>query len=118
MLPRRIRARLQVVANAVWIFVLIVVARRQPDLDSRYPPPVPLGAGVVYAVMYHAAHDHDFGGIRRSRLRRVAFVAVINLVRVWLRPSSVTNRYGFALGQCLGTVVYRLRYGVIGAFPE
>jgi hypothetical protein len=69
-------------------------------------------------VLYHAAHDHDFGDTRRFHSRRVAFVAVINVVRLRLRPSSVSNRYGFALGQCLGTVVYRLRYGVIGAFPE
>lgn len=117
-LARRTRARLQVVANAVWLLVLVVVARRQSDLDSRRPTALPLGAGVVYAVLYHATHDYDVAGIQRSRLRRVAFVVVINVVRVWLRPQAVADRYGFALGQCLGTVAYRLRYGVLGGFPK
>lgn len=118
MFSRHTRARLQVVANTIWTIVIVVVAKRQPDLEPRRPPALPLGAGFVYAVLYHAAHDYDFGGIRRSRSRRAAFVAVINIVRVWLRPPSVTGGYGFALGQCLGTVAYRLRCGVLGGFPE
>jgi hypothetical protein len=116
--PRQTRARLQVVANAVWILVILAVAKRQPGLESRRPPALPLGAGFVYTVLYHAAYDYDCGGIRRSRRRRVVFVALVNVVRISLRPESVANQYGFGLGQCLGTVAYRLRYGALGALPE
>ncbi len=118
MISRRTVALLQVAANAVWIPVLAAVARRQSDLDPWCPPSLPFGAGFVSAVLYHAAYDHDVGGIRRSRSRRGVFVALVNVVRHRTRPQSLDDRYGFALGYCLGTVVYRLRYGVWGAFPK
>lgn len=98
--------------------VLVAVARRHLDADPWRPPPLPLGAGFVYAVLYHAAYDHDLGGIRRSRSRRGAFVALVNVAKARLRPRLVVDRYGFALGECLGTALYRLRYGVLGAFPR
>lgn len=118
MLSRRTLAVLQVVASAISIPVLVAVARRQSDLDPWRPPPLPVGAGFVSAVLYHAAYDHDVGGIRRSRSRRGVFVALVNVVKNRLRPQSFDGQFGFALGECLGTVVYRLRYGVLGAFPR
>jgi hypothetical protein len=117
-ISRRTLALLQVVANVISIPVLVAVARRQSEIDPWYPPPLPVGAGFVFTVLYHAAYDHDVGGVRRSRLRRGLFVVLANVVQHPFRPQSVDDRYGYALGQWLGTIAYRLRYGVLGAFPD
>jgi len=117
-LDRRPLAVLQVVANALWFVVLYGVASRWTDVDPRRPPPLAVAAGLAYAVGFHAAYDHDVGGVRRRRSRRLAFVVLFNLLGLPRRRASPADRYGFAVGSCLGTTAYRLRYGVLGPFPD
>jgi hypothetical protein len=117
-LDRRTLAVLQAVANALWLVVLSEVASRWTDVDPRRPPPLAVAAGLAYAVAFHGAYDRDVGGARRRRSRRLGLVVLFNLLRLPARRASPADRYGFAVGSCLGTTTYRLQYGVLGPFPD
>ncbi|MFC6824225.1 hypothetical protein [Halopelagius fulvigenes] len=69
-------------------------------------------AGTLYQLVYHSASDRDWGRIRSKRYRRLAYGLCWAAVRRRLFPSD-EFRHGFDTGGLVGTILYRLWYGVL-----
>lgn len=90
---------------------------RRDDYDG--PPkvsPKGLVAGTLYEFGYHAARDRDVGRIRTNKYRGFALGICSGLAQRRL-ISDEEFRYGFDTGGLVGTVLYRLWYGVLRPVP-
>lgn len=82
-----------------------------PKLSTR-----PVVVGVLYHIGYHSAYDHDCGQIRTDKRRALAFGVCSALLqrRVF---SEHDSQYGLSFGMLVGTILYRLWYGVLRSVP-
>jgi len=74
-------------------------------------------AGVGYQAAYYWAYDHDFGAIRTSRWRRTLFSGVQSALVSKVIPRSEGKYHSFSIGVGIGSIGYRLWYGVFRPLP-
>ncbi|ELZ31124.1 hypothetical protein C474_09824 [Halogeometricum pallidum JCM 14848] len=101
---------------AVWLRRFL--RRHGEDVESLSP--LGLAAGAVTAAIHRALYDRDAGRIRTSRRRGLLF----GLCRIgWhllLRrasPDPDAFRHHYGLGKAVGTVLYRVRFGLLRELP-
>ncbi len=90
--------------------------------ESRRAPDEPVSlpwflCGFASAVGYRHLSDHDVWSIRRSRVRRIGFGALEMLSGLLLARYDENASHSFGIGSCEGTVVYRLKYGLLNEPP-
>ncbi len=83
-------------------------------LDIRY-----FVFGFTYQIVHSWTHDRDYGKIRTNYWRRFAtFVALVAVFLKLMISISDSERESLALGSAIGTVLYRLWYGVLHPLPS
>lgn len=119
MFRRRTRALLELGVNMLALFAVTHIRKYIQD----EPTPVSPGefaTGVLTGATICWAHDHDVGKIRTSRRRRILAMLVWTgwqqLIRC-LTPDPDTFQYNFGFGTLIGTVTYRLWYGLLHPLP-
>ncbi|MFC5969893.1 hypothetical protein ACFPYI_00980 [Halomarina salina] len=116
-MSRRRQALLEF-AGAVLALAATERFRRWLPEDER-PPRSPrwLAIGAITGIGYCWLNDTDRGGIRTNRRRGIAVSLLFAAVRFGLFRDRPDARSEFSTGRSVGTVLYRLRYGVLGALP-
>lgn len=72
--------------------------------------------GVAEAIFWRLGYDYDVCRIRQSRRRRFVAEGLRYPVRRLCRRWNATWSHGF--GVCVGTILYRLKYGVLDDPPR
>ncbi|RDI72326.1 hypothetical protein [Halopelagius longus] len=72
--------------------------------------------GTLYQLAYHSAFDRDWGQMRSNKYRGVAYSLCWALIQRRLFPSDGFQQ-GFGTGGLVGTILYRLWYGVLHPVP-
>ncbi len=89
---------------------------RERGGDLRLSIPY-LALGITYSLTTAAAYDREVARIRSSRPRRVLFGLLTAVASVVLEPEDEGESASFTLDFSLGTVCYRLRFGVLAPVP-
>lgn len=115
-MSRRSRAVIEFVAGAA-VLALFEQFRRHTEEDRpEWASPWTV-AGAVAGFAFGWARDVDWRGVRTSRRRRAMFSAVQTLGRQVVVGDHKRAEREFGIGQLTGLVLYRFRYGVLGALP-
>jgi hypothetical protein len=82
-------------------------------LTARLSPTY-LSIGFVHSVLYELLYDADLWGIQQSR--RTQLVVAVAQIAVHRRivSRSPESTFSHQLGACLGRLLYRTRYGLLG----
>jgi len=119
MLSRRTRARLGFLGGLYRVARLLARGRGDRGAAQRRFAPRYVALGVAFQVLREWTHDRDLGKIRTSNVRRISLSAtLLALVLTAMRSMTETERESLTLGGAVGTVLYRLRYGVLRPLPE
>jgi len=85
----------------------------ESGLTARLSPTY-LGIGFVRSVLYELIYDSDLWGIRQSRRTQlVVSLTQIAIHRRFVGQSSEPT-FSYGLGESLGRLLYRTRYGLLG----
>jgi hypothetical protein len=119
MISRRRKARIRFLSA---LYRTIQKGARIPSNQEDEPSHLNLRyfvLGFAYQIVHGWTRDRDYGKIRTSYWRR--FATFVALVAEFLRlMGSITDseRESLALGSAIGTVLYRLWYGVLSPLPS
>ncbi|MFD1642312.1 hypothetical protein [Halohasta litorea] len=76
--------------------------------------PTHLSIGFVKSVLYEIVYDYDLWGIRQSRRTQLVVAVAQIAVQRRIVGQSPGSRFNYDLGRCLGQLLYRTRYGLLG----
>ena len=76
--------------------------------------PTHLCMGFVRSVLYEIVYDDDLWGIRQSRRTQLVVAVAQIAVQRLIVGQSPGSRFNYDLGGCLGLLLYRTRYGLLG----
>ena len=94
------------------------ILAEERDESSRLDIPY-FGLSFTSQVVRGRAHDRDYEKIRTNRWRRFSISVVPSALVLKLTNSiTETEHESFALGSAVGTVLYRLWYGVLSPLPS
>lgn len=121
-MKRRTRARLELLvglATLGYVTWLRRFLRRHGErVDSLSPSGVVAGAATAAVDRY--LYDRDFGRIRTRRRRGLLFgLCLVGWQLLLRRASSDADAFGrgYGLGRGVGTVLYRVRFGLLRGLP-
>lgn len=120
MISRR-RAVAEVLLSAVAL-VLHGHSRKIVKQRDDYDDPPAISAegfvtGILYQLAFHSGYDRDVGQIRTNKYRGLAYGIFSVAIQRWLFPDQ-EFRYSFNSGGLVGTILYRLWYGVLHPVPS
>jgi len=119
MLSRRTRALIGFLGGLYRVARLLARGRGERGAEQRRFVPRYVALGVTFQILREWTHDRDLGRIRTSNLRRIALSAtLLALALTAMRSMAESERESLTLGGAVGTVLYRLRYGVLRPLPE
>lgn len=72
--------------------------------------------GIMESLTWGLLYDYDVGRIRQSHRRRI----VVGVLRYPVQQMSTRRdaTWSHGIGYCVGTIIYRLKYGVLDDPPE
>ncbi|MFC6904280.1 hypothetical protein [Halalkalicoccus tibetensis] len=108
------------VGMALFGLIAVLSGRRLQRQYDEIPGPEAFSlrqtiSGAISAVVLSYTDDHDIGGIRRSRTRQLLFAIGWNLLVRKLDPEF---EWSFGFGSVLGTLLYRVWFGIVRPIPE
>lgn len=121
MVQRRTRALVELVGSGL---TLLVSIRLREYIETQDEPiPVSL-SGVTVGMLSQGSRlwlwDNDVAGVRTNRGRRLLHQLAWSGWQLVVRRSVLDSRvagYDFHLGRLIGTMVYRLWYGLLRPLP-
>ncbi len=123
MVQRRTRALVELVMAAIGLFVQLYLWKSLWDDVEEWDEPVHasvsgLIAGALYGSGYLWVHDRDVGNIRTNRRRGLLISVCSQRVRRRIFPRTKEFRSNFGVGTLIGTIGYRLWYGLFHPLPN
>lgn len=116
----RRRAIAEFLVSAVALFIQAYSWKRLKQRGDSDDPPTPSSTGVVagafYQIAFYWAYDRDIGHIRTNKYRALLYGICAGVVRHRVFKSK-EFQYSFSSGGLVGTVLYRLWYGVLHPVP-
>jgi hypothetical protein len=122
MVERRTRALAELAIAVVTLLYSLFLRKylREAAEEESGPQPLSSGglaAGALSQGIYLWAYDRDVGHVRTNRRRGLLVGACRLLVRRRVLPRTESFRVSVRLGEMVGTVVYRLWYGLLRPLP-
>lgn len=119
MVSRRTRARIAFIGEILSIPFQVYQWQRAADTNEEPISVAPrwLVVGGLLQAISCWAYDHDLGGFRTKRGRRVSVAVVAGIVGYRVLPREAV--WGsFSIGGSIGRIGYRLWYGVLHPLPD
>jgi hypothetical protein len=125
MVQRRTCALAELVISALLLPILVRIWKFQLDNagERREPHPVlpiALATGALSRAAGHWASDTDIAGIRTNWRRRTLFTVrwkIRNILIQRYASDSDTFKYNYNTGTLIGTIGYRVWYGLLHPLP-
>ena len=76
--------------------------------------PTDFGTGFVKSVLYEVIYDDDLWGVQQSRRTQLVVNGTYVAVRRRLVGRSPESAFSHGVGESLGRLLYRTRYGLLG----
>ena len=125
MVRRRTRALIELGVSTLSLLATAYSWKYLWDNGEKWDDPIPaslvgLVAGAIHNVVFHWMYDHDVAEMRSSRRRGflagTLFVAIHALARR-VAADSEAFEYNYNTGMLVGTIGYRLWYGLLYPLP-
>lgn len=125
MVKRRTRALIELGLSTLALFTTLYSWKYMWSNVEKWDKPIPaspieITAGTLKQILFHWAYDHNVSSIRTKRRRGLLAGLLFtgcHIVAQRLARDSEVFEYNYNVGTLIGTVGYRLWYGLLHPLP-